>query len=152
MYIFSHIYTHRHKHYFYINIPHYKGTRNWMIHVNMPFSESRGSPGLYVKLSKGRGAAHVREELRASGVAEHQGSGYRAPAQVQVKQQWLQSIPRHSFLSHWTCKWADSQQAPEPFCLCPYHARGVGSSKLLDGQWRFELRSSCLHSKSSLIH
>lgn len=76
-----------------------------MIHVNMPFSESRGAPGLYVKLSKGRGAAHVREELRASGVAEHsvskhQGSGYRAPAQVQVKQQWLQSIPRHSFLSH----------------------------------------------------
>lgn len=75
-----------------------------MIHVNMPFSESREAPGLYVKLSKGRGAAHVREELRAAGVAEHgskhQGSGHRATVQVQVKQQWLQSVPRHSFLSH----------------------------------------------------
>ena len=75
-----------------------------MIHVNMPFSESREAPGLYVKLSKGRGATHVREELTVAAVAErgskHQGSGHRATAQVQVKQQWLQSLPRRSFLSH----------------------------------------------------
>lgn len=51
-----------------------------MIHVNMPFSESREAPGLYVKLSKGRGAAHVREELRAAAVAEH---GVRASTKGQ---------------------------------------------------------------------
>lgn len=42
-----------------------------MTHANIPFSESREVPGLHIKLSKGRGTAHVREERRASGVAEH---------------------------------------------------------------------------------
>lgn len=112
-----------------------------MIHANMPFSELREAPGLHIKLSKGRGTTHVREEQRASGVTGPLPKLRLSSSGSKVFPGILPSLTEP----------ADELTLRTLLSLSP-PCWGVGNSKLLGKHWRSELRSSCLHSKSSLIH